>query len=382
MSDLHWNPELARQLLNAAVVFAAFLAAMLVVRLLWARVVGPLLRRTRTEADDIVLLPVRSLVLWGLFATGLYQAALTVEAVGGSARAADLLSKFHAIVWVALAIWTTLRIVNGLARWYAHSTAAAAGAAPENLADRLGLGVKIVNVTVLVLGALYALSVFKVNLTPLLAGGAVGGLALALALQDTLSNLFSGIYLAMDKPISVGDFIRLESGEEGFVEEIGWRSTRIRPWANNVVVIPNSKLSQSVVLNYYLPQPETSVYVPCGISYDSDLEQVEQVAVEVAREVMAAVPGSALSWEPVVRWQAFGDSSISFTVVLRVTDFTAQYKLRSDFIKALHRRFREEGIEIPFPIRTIRMQREDAPQPEESDRFPADRVAGAPGGGA
>jgi small-conductance mechanosensitive channel len=380
MNGLYWDPELARQLLNAAAVFAAFLAAMLVVRLLWARVVGPLLRRTRTEADDIVLLPVRSLVLWGLFATGLYQAALTVEGVAGSARAADVLSKLHAIAWVALAIWTTLRIVNGFARWYAHTTAAT-GTAPENLADRLGLGVKIVNVTVLVLGVLYALSVFKVNLTPLLAGGAVGGLALALALQDTLSNLFAGIYLAMDKPISVGDFIRLESGEEGFVEEIGWRSTRIRPWANNVVVIPNAKLSQSVVLNYYLPQPETSVYVPCGISYDSDLEQVEQVAVEVAREVMAQVPGSARGWEPVVRWQQFGESAINFTVVLRVTDFTAQYKLRSDFIKALHRRFREEGIEIPFPIRTIRMQRGEALRPEESSRVPADRVAGAPGRG-
>jgi len=213
------------------------------------------------------------------------------------------------------------------------------------------------------LGLLFVLRVIGVDISPLLAGGAIGGLAIALALQDTLTNLFAGLYMTIDKPVSVGDFIKLESGEEGFVEEIGWRSTKVRLWANNLVVIPNSKLSQSVITNYFLPAQEMSVYVPCGVAYDSDLERVERVTIEVAKEVMGRVEGSSPDWEPVVRWQSFGDFAITFVTVLRVTDFAAQYRLRSEFIKALHQRFGEEGIEIPFPIRTV-IVKPSGPVPE------------------
>jgi len=188
-------------------------------------------------------------------------------------------------------------------------------------------------------------------------------LAVALALQDTLSNLFAGIYMMVDRPVTVGDFIKLESGEEGFVEEIGWRNTKVRMWANNIVIIPNSKLSQSVLTNYYLPHQEMSVYVRCGVAYDSDLEHVERVCVEVAKEVMARVEGSATDWQPAVRFKEFADFSINFLVVLRVTDFAAQYLLAHEYIKALHRRFDREGIEIPFPIRTVIMHPPTAKAP-------------------
>jgi small-conductance mechanosensitive channel len=159
----------------------------------------------------------------------------------------------------------------------------------------------------------------------------------------------------VDRPITVGDFVKLESGEEGFVEEIGWRNTKVRMWANNIVVIPNSTLSQSVLTNYYLPRQELSVYIRCGVAYDSDLEHVERVCVEVGKEVMARIPGCQLDWTPVVRFKEFADFSINFLVVLRVKDFAAQYLLGHEYMKALHRRFNEEGIEIPFPIRTVIM---------------------------
>jgi small-conductance mechanosensitive channel len=337
---------------RAGGIMLAFALAMLLVRLFWMRILGPLVRRTETQLDDAVLLPLRGLVLWGLLLLGLYQAAMTVESVRASAQLKNVVEKMHAAAWVVLAIWTTLRIFNGMIGWYVRKTAAEPAHAGE-IGHHVDLARKVFNVVVVGLGLLFVLRVVGVDISPLLAGGAIGGLAIALALQDTLSNLFAGLYVTIDKPVSVGDFIRLESGDEGFVEEIGWRNTRIRLWANNLVVIPNSKLSQSVITNYFLPQQEMSLYVPCGVAYDSDLEKVERVTVEVAKEVMRQVEGSALDWEPVVRWKDFGDFAITFVTVLRVSDFAAQYKLRSEFIKTLHRRFQQEGIEIPFPIRTV-----------------------------
>lgn len=236
-----------------------------------------------------------------------------------------------------------------------------------DISHQAGLIRKIVNVIVIAIGLLYVLGVAGVNISPLLARGAIGGLAIALALQDMLSNLFSGFYLTIDRPVRVGDFIKLESGDEGFIEEIGWRNTKVRLWANNPVVIPNSKLSQSVITNYFLPEQDMSVYIPCGVSYDSDLQHVEDVALEVARETLARVAGADTEWEPAVRWKEFGDFAITFVVVLRVRSFGAQYRLQSEFIKALHRRFQEEGREIPFPIRTVIMKRAESVQSETGD---------------
>ncbi|HIE51735.1 MAG TPA: mechanosensitive ion channel family protein [Armatimonadetes bacterium] len=342
----------AQDLLTAGGILGASLLTVILVRLAWQRLLSPFVRRTETELDDAILVPLRRLVLWGIFLLGLYYSFGSLEAVQSNPKVGSLWGKVMGIAWVLLAIWTTLRLFNGVVAWYVRQAAERPEGA-RDLTHQAGLVRKAVNIVLLALGLFYILQVAGLDISPLLAGGAIGGLAVALALQDTLSNLFAGFYLNIDRPVKEGDFIRLESGEEGFVEEIGWRNTKVRMWANNVVVIPNSKLSQSIITNYYLPQQEMSVYVWCGVSYDSDLQYVEEVTVEVAKEVMQRVEGSDTEWEPVVRWKEFGDFAITFVTVLRVKEFGAQYKLQSEFIKALHRRFQEEGIEIPFPIRTV-----------------------------
>jgi small-conductance mechanosensitive channel len=344
----------AHDLLTAGIIMGAFLVAMLVVRLLWMRTLRPLVRRTETGLDDLILPPLRGLVLWGLFFLGIHHATASVHLIRANKQLADAVPRWLGVAWVLLATWTALKVFNRIVGWYMARAIQREG--DRDIAQKAGLLRKIVNVVVIALGLLYVLRAARVDISPLLAGGAIGGLAMALALQDTLSNLFAGIYLAIDRPVAVGEFIKLESGDEGFVEEIGWRNTKVRLWANNLVVIPNSKLSQSVVTNYFLPQQEMSVYIPCGVAYDTDLEHAERVAIEVGKEVMGRVEGAATNWEPVVRWQEFGDFAITFLTVLRVHDFGAQYALRSEFVKALHRRFGDEGIEIPFPIRTVIMK--------------------------
>jgi len=154
----------------------------------------------------------------------------------------------------------------------------------------------------------------------------------------------------LDRPVKVGDYVRLETGDEGFVDTIGWRSTRIRLWSNYVVVLPNSRLTTSAITNMVLNHTETSVYIRGCVGYQNDLDHVERVLIEVGHEVAARVEGAEPAIDPLVRYQDFGEVNIAFQVVLKVRDFVAQYALKHEYIKAIHRRFREEGIDIAWPV--------------------------------
>ena len=217
---------------------------------------------------------------------------------------------------------------------------------------------KLVNIVVVVVAALIIADRLGQPITPLLASLGIAGLAVALALQDSLSNFFSGFYLMLDQPIRPGDYIQLDTGQEGFVQEIGWRNTRIRPFDNNLVIVPNAKLADSVIINWHQPVPEMSVYIRCGVAYHSDLDEVERIAIEVAHQIQDRMEGTNKEWDPIVRFKEFGDSNINFVTVLRVLDPTQRFVVEHEFMKALFRRFNEEGIEISFPMRTVIMRRE------------------------
>ena len=213
--------------------------------------------------------------------------------------------------------------------------------------------VNITRIAVVAVGALVALNALGLSITPLLTALGVGGLAVALALQDTLSNLFSGLQIIGSRQIKPGDYIQLETGQEGYVEDMTWRFTTIRQFSNNMVVVPNAKLASSLMINFEQPVGEMSVYVELGVSYASDLEHVESVTARVGREVMGRVEGAVATFEPVILFHTFGDSSIDLTVVLRVSEYSSKYRLTHEFVKAIHTTFAEEGIEIPFPQRVV-----------------------------
>ncbi|HAV40386.1 MAG TPA: mechanosensitive ion channel protein MscS [Aquificaceae bacterium] len=217
----------------------------------------------------------------------------------------------------------------------------------------VSLVVQASKVLVLLVGVIIALDKIGIAITPILTALGVGGLAVALALRDTLENLFAGFHVLASGQIKVGDYIRLEGGEEGFVEDITWRNTVIRQPSNNLIIVPNSKLSSSIVINFHKPDSELAVIVPVGVSYDSDLEKVERITIEVAKEVQREVEGAVPDFEPFIRYTAFGDFSINFNVILRAKDVPSQHVLRHEFIKRLKRRYEEEGIKIPFPIREV-----------------------------
>jgi small-conductance mechanosensitive channel len=211
----------------------------------------------------------------------------------------------------------------------------------------------IAKIFVIAIGALMILHGLGISIAPLLTALGVGGIAVALALQDTLSNLFAGFYLTVTRHIRVGDYVKLDSGQEGYVEDIGWRATMIRMLPNNMVIVPNNRLAQAVITNYYLPSKDLAVLVEVGVAYDSDLPKVERVTAEVGREVMQTVTGGAPDFEPFIRLHTLGEYSINFTVILRAKEFVDQYYVKHQFIKRLVARYRQEGITIPFPTRTV-----------------------------
>ena len=142
-----------------------------------------------------------------------------------------------------------------------------------------------------VVGLIIILNFLGIPITPMITALGVGGSAMALALQDTLANFFAGIHIMMEKSIRVGDFIKLESGQEGVVEDITWRTTRVKMLPNNMVIIPNHKFSQSIVTNYSLPEKRMSLSIPVSVSYQSDPEKVEAVLEDVAKRAVGEIPG-------------------------------------------------------------------------------------------
>jgi small-conductance mechanosensitive channel len=212
----------------------------------------------------------------------------------------------------------------------------------------------LARIGVITMGFLILLNQLGVSITPILTALGVGGLAVALALQDTLANLFAGFYVSLSGNIRPNDYIKLESGEEGYVTDISWRSTTIRALANNLIVVPNAKLAQAIVTNYHLPEKRMSLLIPIGVSYDSDPAAIERILIEEAKKGAGEIPGLLAEPAPFVRFiPGFGDSSLNFTLICQVAEFVDQYLAQHELRLRIFKRFREENIEIPFPIRTV-----------------------------
>jgi small-conductance mechanosensitive channel len=243
------------------------------------------------------------------------------------------------------------RVAGALVRrWVARS-----GAIPTT-----SILVNIARGTVILLGGVFVLEALGVSITPVITALGVGGLAVALALQDTLGNLFAGLQIVASKQIRPGDYLLLDSGQEGTVVDTAWRTTTLRTQSDNLVIVPNSTLARAIVTNYRLPAEAVATTVEFGVGYDADLERVEAIVFEVARQAMDAAGHDVGERSPLVRFKSFADSHIVCAAVLYVPAYGDQFPLRSDFIKRLHARFTAEGIAFPYPALTVH-RTEDAP---------------------
>jgi small-conductance mechanosensitive channel len=218
-----------------------------------------------------------------------------------------------------------------------------------------GLGQSVARGIVYCVGLLVLLAALGIQITPILAALGVGGLAVALALQDTLSNLFAGIHLLADKPIRVGDYVKVADTVEGHVVDIGWRSTRVRMLQNVVVTIPNKRVAESIITNYDLPEPRMAVLIRVGVDYGTDPDLVERLLVEEATQAVGTVPGLLAEPAPTARLiPGFGDFSLEFTLACQVRSFTDQFLVQHELRKRIVRRLAAQGIQIPVRASELR----------------------------
>lgn len=309
-----------------------------------------LAEKTTWEGDDIIIASLKGLpIVWGLL-VGVIIAIALAKPVNAyfAEHYAGILHKAVIVLLIMSASVALMRIVGGLIDLHIRQHHPQLGGA-SLLSNSL-------RTIIFGIGVLVALQSLDIPITPVLGALGVGGLAVALALQGTLSNFFGGVHLLMSRKIRPGDFIRLDGSEEGTVLDINWRETVIRTPANNTIIIPNSKLSDSIVHNLSLPDPHVNFVVPCGVAYDSDLERVEKIVLEVAQEIQTTSPGTDTTFVPVVRFTGFQDSALGFNTVFRVVTAPDQHLLKHFFIKKLHARFQAEGIEIPYPTRALVMK--------------------------
>lgn len=213
----------------------------------------------------------------------------------------------------------------------------------------IGLGGNVTRLLIFAGAVFLLLSIWKINITPLLASAGIAGVAVALAAKETLSNFFGGVTVLLDQPYRVGDYIILDSGERGEVVEIGLRSTRILTRDDVQISIPNSIITNTKVINESAPEPRFRVRIKVGVAYGSDVDQVEEILLNVARNnpLVAAQP------EPRVRFRDFGDSSLDFELLCWAHRPHDKGILVHELNREIYKAFDQADVVIPFPQRDV-----------------------------
>jgi small-conductance mechanosensitive channel len=215
--------------------------------------------------------------------------------------------------------------------------------------------VNLARALIWLIGIMTVLATRGVSIAPMLTALGVGGIAIGLALQPTLENVFSGIQVLLSKQVLPGDFVQLETGQQGWVQDVTWRNTTLKLMSNDLVIVPNATIAKSLVTNYTTLDEQTVVWLQLGVDYASDLERVEQVTLAVAREVTASVEGAVRDYEPLFRFTEFDESAIRLTVSVQAESVHTRFVVRHELIKRLKARYDAEGIVIPFPQRTVHL---------------------------
>lgn len=301
----------------------------------------PLLQRlaskTTMRYDDVLVDSIKGpIVLWCV----LIGVRVALRLLDIERETEALLTRIALIIAILSVTWAAGRFAAGMTREFA-----AKGALPG-----VSLLANIALFVIMIIGVLIALQTLGIAITPVITALGVGGLAVGLALQDTLANLFAGIRLLAGGRIRRGDFIRLESGQDGWIEDIAWSVTTIRGGLNDMVIVPNARLAQGITTNYALPDTTHMLAIGLRVAQDSDLEKIERILIEVGSQAQQASREGVGEHTPVVRFQEFSDVGIRCQVVLKARSYPERGALQHEFLKLLQKRFQQEGVVVPQAV--------------------------------
>lgn len=333
------------ELLTPLTVAAPFVVAFLVlfgVRFLLLRRLRGWAAGTESRVDDIVLAAVHTPSIFWCVAIAL-EIGLRISPLPAELR--DVLTRAIQVLVVVSMSLVAASVAGGLV------TVAIRRRVPDGKVP--GLGQAVARGLVLLVGAMVALNILGVEIAPLLTALGVGGLAVALALQDTLTNFFAGLHILLERPYAIGHFIRLEDGQEGHVMDIGWRTTRIRTLADDVIVVPNSKMAGSTIVNFHMPIPRSRLTMRVGVDYGSDLDRVQAILEDEATRAAAELDYLLADPAPDALVTRFAEFSVDFELRFFVKDVAREPRALDEMHRRVFRRFKAEGIEIPFPVRRV-----------------------------
>jgi small-conductance mechanosensitive channel len=330
--------------------------------LVFNRLLKTLTRKTRTTLDDLIINALSRPIFYLVLVQGFYVALTSLTVLD---RYQVYVNKVWILAIIAVLAYGVQRVVAALLTWYGQEfSRKTKGTLDDRLVPILR---RIVSVVIYAVALMIILDDLGVAISPLITGLGLGGLAVALALQPTLTNFIASAYIVSEARIGVGDRIQVEGGPTGIVEDIGWRTTKLRNPQNNLITVPNSKLADSIVTNFQIPEPAVTAVVSCGVSYESDLEHVRQVTLDVVRQLVNESPDSVKEFQPRVLFYEFSDSNINFRTIFQAKDYVSQFPLIDAFISRLHRRFAVEGIEINYPVRKLVYPQQDGARLERPE---------------
>jgi small-conductance mechanosensitive channel len=296
------------------------------------RAIGALLERRTPEAlDERIVAALRGPLAWAL---ALFLLVLAAKRWPWDAGTDALLARAAAAVVTFAAFYASLRVVGLLLGWYASRTHV------EQSRTIASLLSKIIGTIIWVLGLLIVLDQLGYKVGPMLASLGIAGVAIGLGMQQTLSNLFAGIYVMLDRTLATGDYVHLSSGEEGFVERVGWRSTWFRTSDGQEVIVPNVTIASATMRKLDPPGPEPSereATITGRAAYGADLDRLEQACLAAAREVTQAQPSFR------VTELAAGGAGFELTTKGLADEVP---RLEHDLRKAVYSRLQSEGIRL------------------------------------
>lgn len=306
-------------------------------------------KKTKTKIDDLIVAKTNRPVSFIILLVGLRLAIIPHPI------RADILNLIeHVISTLIIAVITYIATIIFdilISNWGSKFASKTESKVDDEI---VSLFQKFSRITVSFIGLIFILDIWGIKVGPLLASLGIAGIAVAFALQSTLGNIFGGISLIVDRSITVDDFIRLDDGTEGFVLDIGLRSTKIKTPDGDLVILPNGKLSDSRIYNYHKPLPTTRLRVEFGVKYGSDADKVRRIVLKELSDLKVILKNPA----PQVIFNEMGDYALKFKALFWISSIEKKLGAREEAVTAIYNALNKNKIAIPFPTRTVYLKNE------------------------
>lgn len=327
---------------NALLSIVAFIILARIVDLLIDKVLRRFATFTESDLDDKIIGLIHRPIYYSIIIIGISLAIIYLKPAEKLVFYSNgILYSVIAIIWIITAIKISNAIIEN---------------AVQKIKDVTGLGKEIIplienfsKIVIIVIGLMVILSIWKINIAPVLASAGIAGVAVAIAAKDTLANFFGGLSLFVDKPFKLGDFIVVDEKLKGEVVDIGIRSTRIKTPDDILITIPNSILVSSKIINESAPSPKIRLRLPVTVAYGSDIELVERVVMEI----LDTNPDVLKEPAPRLLFMSFGDSALNLEIFFWIADPFLRFKVTDSINREIYKKFNEKGIKIPFPQREV-----------------------------